>query len=164
MDRLIRDIIAARHEPDAEDVESIFVHIRDAPFRGRVRVPPRRRGIEYMRRRVERVDDSAFVHLVQRVVEDGQWSYGTTVRQYLSDLAEAVASPDAQLVLYGIAGENYAGVFAPNTVPSERLGRRFLPYVYVVYAADFGTLSSGYNVGGRNSMEVGDDPRWYRRP
>ncbi len=164
IDRLMRGIIAGDHAPASKDVNDILDHLEHAPFRNRIRVMPSKRNLEYMGRKVRRDDDSAFVHLAQRVTEDEHWAYGTTRRQYLSDLHAAVGNPDAQLVLYEIGGENYAGVFAPNLVPRQRLGNGFLPYIYVVYSADFGTLSSGYNVSGKHSIEVGEDPRWYRRP
>jgi hypothetical protein len=55
-----------------------------------------------------------------------------------------------------------AGALAPNNVPPARLGTAASPWLYVVYSADRGTIVSGYQVGGVETIRLPGDERWLK--
>lgn len=121
-DHLIREVIRTRQPATDEEVERILERISRAPFIGKVRVPPRHRGLELRGRAVGVREDSLFYHLAKRV-DEGQWEEGTTEEEYLEDLRDAASSPAARLVLYSLRGGNVAAVVSDNRIPRGDWGR-----------------------------------------
>lgn len=160
-DDLIRAIIRTGRQATPTEVQQILRHIAGAPFDPRViAVPSNRRGLTYQGRTLGGYEDALFVHLVQRVVVDEQWADGTTEQEYLDDLHAAAGDPGAQLVLYQRRGGAIAAIFAPNVVPAHRWGRHAEPWLFVVYAADHGTIISGYQVSGLQTLSIPGGAQW----
>jgi hypothetical protein len=134
-----------------------------APFDPRPRsVPLDLRGSTIDGVRLTQRAGSLLVHVAVRVFSDEQWARGTTTREFIEDLRAAVRYPSARLVIYGARGGYVAGILVPNVVPGDRRGPKALPLLFVVYAADRGTIVSGYQVSGESAIRLGGDARWLR--
>ena len=73
VDQLIREVVQSRRPVAPGEVEHIVERMATAPFDTRlIRVPPRERGLTYGGRAVLGRDGALFVHLVRRVLVDGQ--------------------------------------------------------------------------------------------
>ena len=132
-----------------------------APFDRRdLPVPSPLRGLSYQGRELGVRADALFQHLVQRVVDEGQWAAGTTAARYVGDLRRAVRHPASRLAIYKRRGGNVAVVFAPNEVPHDRRGENAESHVFVVYSADPGRIVSGYQVGNPDRVSIPEDTRW----
>jgi hypothetical protein len=160
-DRLIRELIRSERTASPDEVREITERLATAPFDPReIAVPRELRGRTYAGRRLANRERAALVHLAQRVLIDAQWMHGTAEAAYLADLAEAVRDPSTGIVLYGRRGGSIAGALSPNRLPSFRRGRAVLPWIYVVYSADHGTIISGYQVSSANTIAIPADARW----
>ncbi len=78
-DQLIRDLVQTNRTGQPWEVERIIQRLAVAPFDPRViTVPARERGLVYRGRVLLARAESLFVHLVRRVLVDGQLIAGTT--------------------------------------------------------------------------------------
>ncbi|HLH23415.1 MAG TPA: hypothetical protein VK066_12910 [Chloroflexota bacterium] len=146
-----------------DEVVAIVGRIAAAPFDPRPRaVPPALRGALLGGRPLGPREPSILVHLAQRALGDAQWTDDTTVEQYLDDLRQAASDARARLALYRARGGCVAGIFAPNQVPTARQGEGALPWLYVVYSADRGTIVSGYQVSSEQTIRLPGDERWLK--
>jgi hypothetical protein len=161
VDRLIRDLIDTGRQATAEEIAQILDRMATAPFEPReAPVPAALQGTSYLGRPLGNRASALLVHLVQRVLVEEQWSYGTTEHDYLSDLRQAVQGPPARLVIYRRRGGHIAGVFLANVVPPGRRGPKTLLWLYVVYSADRGIIVSGYQVSSLQEVRMPGDARW----
>lgn len=94
---------------------------------------------------------------------DEQWAGGTTEQEYLDDLHAATRDSQAQLVIYLRRGGPIAAVFAPNVVPAHRRGTNAEPWLFIVYAANHGTIISGYQVSGMQTLSIPGDAQWLKQ-
>jgi len=161
-DVLIRELIA---DPErlatAEEVARILEYIARAPFNTRrIDVPPVLVGRKFFGRRLEAREDSLTVHLAQRVFVDEQWSDNTMKEEFLEDIEQAVLHPEARLAVYEARQTDYAAVAAPNTVPSERLGRAPGGCVIVFYSANRGRIISARQARDESKFNVPERARW----
>jgi hypothetical protein len=162
-DRLLRDLIQTGRSATPPEIAESFSRMATAPFITRqVPVPAQYRGLTYQGRALGAREPSLFLHLVERVVVDEQWVPGTTAGEYLADLRSAIEHADARLLVYQRRGDNVAAVFAPNVVPPGRLGRQPQPWLYVVYSADYGTITSGYQASGLQAISMPSNARWLK--
>jgi hypothetical protein len=161
VENLIRALVRRERAPIKSDIERIRVRLGIAPFNEQsIRVPIGQRGLTYLGRTVQARDESAFVHLVRRVVLDRQWANGTSIDEYVADLRQLVALSDTMFVIYDRGQGPIVGAFGPNRIPVARRGDMYQPYLYVVYSADRGSIITGYQVSGLNVIDVSDDPLW----
>lgn len=136
-----------------------------APFEPRdVRVRQTERGLVYEGRTLAARAGSLTVHLIRRVVVEGQWAFGTTADDYLADLGLAICSPDARLVVYARRGGYLAATLTPTdrVVPALRRGPQTLPELLVVYAADRGIKVSGYQVSELAATGIPEEAVWLK--
>lgn len=165
VDRLIRELIQTGRQATTEEIERIIERMATAPFDRRVLpVPAQLRGTPYQGRALGTREDALFIHLVQRVIRDGQWAEGITELDYVADLRRAVRAPPARLVIYQRRGGPVAATFTPSdrVLPASRRGPKALPWLYVVYSADRGIIVSGYQTSGLQTLSVPGDARWLR--
>lgn len=163
VDRLIRALIRTGRDATLEEVDRIVHRMATAPpDRRALPVPRRLRGSNYLGRTLGARAEAFFRHLVERVVDEQQWSWGTTEDRYLGDLASAVLDPSARLMVYNRRGENIAAVFAENVVSEERKGQEALPYIFVVYSADRGKIITGYQISGLGEVSIPEGFGWLR--
>jgi hypothetical protein len=163
VDRLIRDLVETGRPARPEERERITERIATAPFEPRnVRVPPRERDLVFLGRTLDASTDSLFLHLVRRVVIDGQWAAGTTTDEYLADLRSAVRAPRTRLALYRRRGGYLAAALTPSeaAVAPARRGPRFLPWLLVVYSADHGIIVTGYQASDLAVVAIPEDAQW----
>lgn len=163
-DRLVRELVRTRGSAATGDSEAIVGRLASAPFDPRpIRPRPRERGIVYQGEVLGARDVSAFVHLVRRNVGDEQWSWGTTVEQYVADLGTAARSPEARLAICARRGGHLAAVVAPTAaaVATGRRGPRFEPTLLVVYSADRGIILTGYQVADVDAVAFPEDASWF---
>jgi hypothetical protein len=163
VDRLIRQVVARRRTASAAEVAAIVERLATADFnRNLVKVPTAMRGLNYLGKELGERADALIYHLTKRVVEEKQWADGTTIADYLRDLREAVHDSQARLIVYTSRGEVFAAVLAPNRIPPERLGLNPEKFVWVVHSAVRGTLATGYQVGGPETVRLGKDALWLK--
>ena len=136
VDRLIVRLIREEIEASPEDVQQIVDRMASAPFNQRpVRVPAPDRGLVYGDIVIGRMADPLELHLAKRVVEEEQWTHGTTAHEYLNDLRVAVEYPGAHLVVYERSGDMIAATISPTIeiVAPARRGKEWLHNLFVVY-------------------------------
>lgn len=162
-DALIRELIGSGRAASSDDIVRIVQRIATAPFDPAVvRVPEKHRGLTYAGRTLGGREESLFYHLVKRILIEEQWTQGTTPAQYLEDLRQGARSRGARVVIYRRRGGPTAAVLAPNPVPTDRLGRQPLPFIYVVYAPERSTIITGYQTSGPHELSIPGDARWLR--
>lgn len=87
VDRMIRALIRTRGEATPEEVEQIIERMATAPpDRRALPVGRRLRGSNHLGGTLGARAEAFFRHLVQRVVDERQWAWGTTGDRYLGDL------------------------------------------------------------------------------
>jgi hypothetical protein len=163
VDQLIRDLLTDQPAADDEEIAAIITRLMSAPFSEQVvTVPQRYRGLQYAGSSLGSRERSLRLHLIVRVVADGQWSDRTTEESYLSDLRTAVRDPAARLVLYRRRGGTIAAILTANQIPQERRGALALPLLYVIYAVDHSTIISGHQVSDLSTIGIPGDARWLK--
>jgi hypothetical protein len=97
-------------------------------------------------------------------VAEAQWSEGTTAAEYLSDLRAAARRPDAALAVYSRRGGNLASTIArtADVLKPDRLGPSSLPWLIVVYSADWGALVSGYQFSTAAEISIPAEALWLK--
>lgn len=148
-----------------EEVEQIIERIATAPFDRRViPVPTRLRGLAYQGRTLGAREDALTYHLTKRVVEERQWTMGTTADEYLGDVQRAVRAAVARLTIYARRDGHIAATVTPISVavPPARRTADSLPNVLVVYSADRGIILSGYQFSGLDRTGIPTEARWLR--
>jgi hypothetical protein len=117
VDQLIRELLRTVRPATSLEVEQILDRMATAPFDPRV-VPirSRHRRLTYLGRTLGSRQPALFLHLALRVVDDGQWAYGTTEQGYLADLYQAAHLSSARLAIFQRRGGSMAAIFAPNTL------------------------------------------------
>jgi hypothetical protein len=164
-DRLIRESIRTRRSTTDDEITQIVERMATAPFDARILpVPTGLRGMAYLGRALGARDTALFIHLVQRVVADEQWSGGTVESGYLADLSRAVRHRSARLLVYHRRGGPVAATLTPTdqVLMARRRGPEALPLLYVVYAADRGMLTSGYQASSTQTLSILDDAQWLK--
>jgi hypothetical protein len=165
VDRLIRELIHAGRKATPDEVARIIERMAAAPFDPddkRVRI--RHRELAYLGRTLAARADSLTYHLVQRIVGDAQWAFGTTAADYLADLRRSTEDPTARLVLYERRGGAIAATLTPTdqVLPPERRGQGWLPNVLVIYSADRAIIVSGYQISERVAASIPGNARWLK--
>ena len=104
------------------------------------------------------------LHLAKRVVEEGQWAFGTTAEEYLHDLQRAVLHPAAQILVYARANGLVAATISPtdDVVPIDRRGVNALPSLLVIYSARHGNVRTGYMFSAITKLNLPEGIRWLR--
>jgi hypothetical protein len=161
---MIREIIATRRSVLADEVVQIVDRIATAPFDQEPAAPVRRkhRGMTYQGHTLGARASALTYHLVKRVVDEGQWAFGTTAAEYLGDLHEAARIQDGRLVLYSRRGGDMAVVLSQNRIAPNRLGPAALPWLVVVFSADRGTIISGYQASSVSQVSIPEDGLWLK--
>ncbi len=163
-DRLIRALIATGRPATPEEVAAIVECLASAPFDRRpVPVPTRMRGMSYQGRVLGARDDSLAYHLVKRVLEERQWAEGTTAAQYVADLHRAVRAA-SRLTVYERRGGPIAATVTPTdrVLSVEQLGEEPYPLILVVYSADRGIITSGYQISGLETAGIPKEALWLK--
>jgi hypothetical protein len=163
-DRLIRELIVTGREATSGEVAAIVERMATALFDRRlVPVPTRMRGVSYQGCILGAREDSLAYHLVKRVLEERQWAEGTTAGQYVTDLRRAVCAAD-QLAVYERRGGPIAATVTPTSLvlSVEQLGESPYPLILVVYSADRGIITSGYQISGLETAGIPEEALWLK--
>ena len=165
VDRLIVRLIREEIEASADDRQRIVDRMATAPFNQRPeRVHGRLRGTTYGNIVLGRVALPLDLHLAKRVVEEGQWAFGTTSDEYLRDLRRSVLHPEAQILVYARANGLVAATISPtdDVVPANRRGVNALPSLLVIYSALHGNVRTGYMFSGLDKLNLPEGVRWLK--
>jgi hypothetical protein len=151
IDALIVELIESGQRATDAELSQIVAHVARAPFASRLVRPPRwwretlaRLGIT-MPARVP----ASEAHLLKRVYYDRQWPVGTTTAQFVADLRLAIQHPDARVWTYEYFGEPCIGLLAPSHIRGTPGAK---PYIFVAYSARYGTLTTGYQASGPETI------------
>ena len=164
-DQLIRELLATGRPATPTEVDQILERIATVPFDPRIlRVPLPLQGVTHLGRTLGTREAALDIHLVQRVIGDEQWPLGTTAAHYLTDIQQAVMAAAARLLVYERRGGSMAATLTAieEVLPQARRGSRALPWCFVVYSADRGTITSGYQATGTQTPSIPGDARWLR--
>jgi hypothetical protein len=164
-DLLIRRLIQTRDAAAPEEIEQIVERMATAPFDQRaLPVPMRLRGLSYQGQTLGVRHDSFGYHLVKRVVDERQWTEGTTAADYLEDLRRGVRNRGVRLAVYERRGGFMAAALTATAaaVPLSRRAAESLPNLLVVYGADRGVIISGYQVSSLEQTGIPGEARWLR--
>jgi hypothetical protein len=164
-DQIVRALIASARPATPTEIQQILDRLATAPFDPRaLPVPTHLRGVTYQGHTLGSREAAIRIHLVQRVIGDEQWRQGTTAPVYIADIQRAVRAASAQLVIYERRGGAIAAKLTPtgDVLPVSRQGRRTLPLFFVVYSADRGTTTSGYQATAPETLSIPGDARWLR--
>jgi hypothetical protein len=165
VDQLIGALVQPGRVVEPTEIDRIIDRMATAPFDPRLApVPLAERGLDYQGRVLLARDESLFMHLVRRVLIDGQWAEGTTTEQYLADLRRGVRATSARLAVYARRGGRLATALTATagSVPVERRGPAALPLLLVVYSADRSMIVTGYQVSSLQVAGISEDARWLR--
>lgn len=164
IDRLIREIIATRRPVPADEIDRIVDRIATAPFDPQADIPVlmKHRGLTYLGQTLGPRASSLTYHVFKRVVDEGQWAFGTSAAEYLHDLREAVRSEGVRVAVYERRGGDIAAIVAQNRIPRGRLGRGALPSILVVFSADRGTIVSGYQISSGTPSNIPEAALWLK--
>ena len=136
-DEIIRSVVAGPRRPAPGNRAIVCARAAAAPLATRsVHVPPALRGVEYAGYCLGSMERSDVLHLVKRVVIDGQWENGTTVRSLLEDLHSLLAGDDVRVAVYQDMGRTVALFHGANRIPAAHCGAERQDYCAVVYDAD----------------------------
>jgi hypothetical protein len=151
VDHLILALIATGHQATPDELTAIIAHVAQAPFATYVsRVPTKLR--QLLATRGDTVParlPSLDIHLLKRVYDEQQWPVGTTSEQYVTDLHYAVSHPNAQVWTYRYFSHPFVGFLAPSHVQG---GIRMETDIFVAYSPIYGTITTGYQTSGVDSV------------
>ena len=88
-------------------------------------------------------------HLLKRIYYDQQWPKDTTIDEFVADLHLAIQHRDVRVWTYEYFGDPCIGLLAPSHIqgtPGDR------PLIFVVYNAQYGTLTTGYQASGPETI------------
>jgi hypothetical protein len=165
VDLLIVRLIRQEVDASPADVGRIVQRMATAPFNQHpVRVPGQDRGLIYSGAAIGRTSAPLSLHLAKRVVQDEQWTFGTTEDEYLADLRTAAQHPQARTLVYERTTDYVSATISPTVevVPVQRLGRRSLPLLVVIYSARHGVLRTGYMYSDFSKLDMPEAIRWLR--
>jgi hypothetical protein len=152
VDQLIRSLIDSNRQATQGEQQQIVAYVAQASISSRLvkinqwlRQEMQARGVQIPCGRLP----SAELHVLKRIHFDGQWPPGTTVAQFAADLHQAVQHPDIQLWTYRWLGESFAGFLAPSHVHNVPNPEAF---IFVAYSADHGTIKTGFQASGPDSI------------
>jgi hypothetical protein len=150
-DQIIHDLVATQRQATTDEIVTILISVAQASFATYLaRVPNALRRL-LVRRGIDVAPKLSSLewHLLKRIYVERQWPEDTTAAMYESDLRRAVQHPEVAVWTYRYFGRPYAGFLAPSHVRSAPLP---LPYLYVAYDPQYGTITTGYQVSGYGAL------------
>lgn len=151
VDTLIIELIASGRQATDDELSRIVAHVAQAPLASRLIRPP-----SWLRAELTRLGitmparmPAGEAHLLKRIHYDQQWPVGTLIDQFVADLRAAIRHPDVRVWTYEYFGEPCVGLLAPSHI-RDAPGAQ--PYIFVVYSARYGTLSTGYQTSGPETI------------
>ncbi|HEX5164477.1 MAG TPA: hypothetical protein VFV93_03705, partial [Thermomicrobiales bacterium] len=147
-----------------DDIDAIIEHVATASFSAKQWSVPWQMRIVFHGVRIGPTAESALYHVLKRVVHDRQWSIGTSLSDYLTDVSSAVRSPGARIAIYRRWNQTTVAFLSETlvTVPSHRLGSAALPFTLVLYSADTGKISTAHMVVSETAARIPGHARWLR--
>lgn len=164
-DNLIRHLIATGGPAFEAEVQAIIDRLAEATFSSNPYKVPTRLRVRYLGQTLGARADSLSVHLLKRVLAEGQWAVGTTRADYLNDIRAAVQSPSARiLVTEADWGGSYAAAITPTSdaVPATRRGPNRQRLLFVLYSADDAILKSAYMFSDLTTLRLSGKTVWLR--
>ncbi len=147
IDALIVELIESGRLATQDELSQIVAHVAQAPFASRPVRPP-----SWLREALTRLGitmparmPASEAHLLKRIYYDQQWPVGTTTDQFVADLRLAIRHPDASVWTYEYFDEPCVGLLAPSHIRGTPGAK---PYIFVVYSARYGMLTTGYQATG----------------
>ena len=151
-DNLIRRLILDQIQATEQEIAQIIAHVAQQP----VSSFPRKINL-WLREELDMLGiqapsgklPSVQIHLFKRIYYDGQWLPNTTITQFEADLHKAVQHPAIALWTYRWLGEHFAGFLAPSHVHNVPHPQQF---IFVAYVADYGTIKTGFQTSGVDTI------------
>ena len=165
VDQMIRSIVQTGRGTSATEVQHILNRIATAQFASRpVRTERSLQGIVYLGRTVDRTADSLFAHLVKRVVLEEQFTYGTTIAEYLDVIRLVPKALANHLAVYERWGQILAIAIAPtrDVVPSYLLGPEWEDQIIVVFNSSSGRLTTAYMFRDLTTVRIPRNVQWLK--
>jgi len=151
VDALIIELIESGRKATDDELAQIVAHVAQAPMASRLIRPP-----SWLRKALARFGitmparvPASEAHLLKRIYYDQQWPVGTTIDQFIADLRLAIRHRDVRVWTYEYFGEPRVGLLAPSHIRGTPGAR---PYIFVVYSARYGTLTTGYQASGPETI------------
>jgi hypothetical protein len=143
IDALIIELIESGRQATEDELSQLVAHVAQALFASRPVRPPRwlREALARCGITVPARVPACEAHLLKRIYYDQQWPVGTTADQFVADLRLAIRHLDARVWTYEYFGEPCVGLLAPSHIRGTPGAK---PYIFVVYSARYGTLTTGY--------------------
>ncbi|MBI2954237.1 MAG: minor capsid protein [Chloroflexi bacterium] len=160
--KLIRSLLNPKRTLTDDEWKSVIEHVKRAPFASReVSVHKDIRGRTFLGRQLRGKEPSVIAHFAKRVLLENQWVDGTSEDQYLADLRSILDDHELSKVVYqGTDEKVYLGFLAPNRLPVERTGMNRRPFIWFIYSADYGTITSGYQVSSIDKITLPKGVKW----
>ncbi len=152
IDLLIQTLILDNRRATDIETQQIITYVAQRPFASYPTRLTRWLRQELMTHGINISQDkqpSVEIHLLKRIYFDGQWSIGTTAEQFEADLHQSVQHPAVQIWTYRRLGEHYVGFLAPSHVHDAP---HLKPFIFVAYSADYGTITTGFQASGANTI------------
>lgn len=165
VDNLIRRLIATGGPASASEIQAIIDRMATAPFNANVYRVQTRLRLTYDGETLGSWADSLSIHLVKRVLAEGQWAVGTTKADYLQDIQAVVRHPGSRvLVSQPEWGAPFAASIADtiNVVPRSRRGPNALPQTFVVYSTGNAKIATAYMFSSLATLRLSGDTVWLR--
>jgi len=148
IDKLIFELVETERKANHSEIKQIITHIAQAPFsRHPTKIDRRLVGRRYLGRVLKPTAKlpSIEAHLLKRIYVEQQWSEGTTLEKYISDLRQAVKHPESHIWTYEHRGCPCVGILTPSSVQDAPNPEDF---IFVVYNACFGVIATGFQASG----------------
>ena len=148
---LIQELVRSLRKATAIEIEAVIAHVAKAPFATYLaRVP------NDLRRALEQKDIAAPAklpslewHLLKRIYDEQQWPTTTTADRYITDLQQSILHPAVGIWTYQYFSRPCVGFLAPSHIQDAPLP---LPYLFVVYDPQYGTITTGYQASGLSTV------------
>ena len=150
-DKIILELVATLRFAAEDEIATLIAHVAQAPFASYLaRVPNELRQL-LAQHNVQTPAKLPSVewHLLKRIYDERQWPKGTTTDDYIKDLQQAVQHPEVAVWTYRYFGRPYASFLAPSHLHFAPLS---LPYIYVAYDPQYGTITTGYQASGYGTV------------
>lgn len=150
-DALIVELVESGRQATEDELSHIVAHMAQASLASRLIRPP-----GWLREALARLGitmparvPAGEAHLLKRIYYDQQWLVGTAIDQFVADLHLAIQHRDAHVWTYEYFGEPCVGLLAPSHIRGTPGARS---YIFVVYSARYGTLTTGYQASGAETI------------
>ncbi len=151
IDTLIKELIQSGRQATDDELSQIIDHVTQAPLASRLIRPP-----GWLREALAQRDitlparvSAGEAHLLKRTYYDQQWPVDTSLDEFVADLRHAIRHQEAHMWTYEYFDEPHVSFLAPSHIRGTPGAK---PYIFVAYSARYGTLTTGYQASGPETI------------